>query len=177
MFGRRILATAALVAACAQAQVSITNPGPNSWWVASSVNTLAWTCDTSPYSEYTVVVTNSDTSILASPFALIASVPNYDCSLTVDQQQSFLAVSTTWTISLASNVNISDIYASAQFEVKAAGSPYAVSSSTASSGSSATSSAGSASSTSTSSTGAGSANYIPVGMSMVAALVLGLTVA
>ena len=35
MFGRRILATVALAAACAQAQLSITNPGPNSWWGTS----------------------------------------------------------------------------------------------------------------------------------------------
>ncbi|KAH0834969.1 hypothetical protein J3R83DRAFT_10679 [Lanmaoa asiatica] len=134
---------------------------------------FAWTCSTSPYSDYTVVLSNSNTAILAAPLALIASVPNYDCSFTVNQQQSTQTASTTWTISLANSLNISDIYASSQFEIKASGSPYPASTSAAS----ATSSGASASSTSTTKTGAASANYIPVGMGMAAALVLGLVVA
>ena len=35
MFGRRVLATVALIAAGAQAQLSITNPSPTSWWGTS----------------------------------------------------------------------------------------------------------------------------------------------
>ncbi|KAG9311565.1 hypothetical protein JVU11DRAFT_7772 [Chiua virens] len=175
MFSRRFLAAAALVAA-AQAQLTITNPSPSSWWVAGSANTLAWTCDTSPYSAYTVVVSNSDTTILSAPLALIASVPNYDCSFTVNQQQSSLAVSNTWTVSLANAVNISDIYASAQFEVKAAGTAYPTSSSSAS-GTATGSAAGSSSTSASGKSSAASTNYIPVGMSMGAALLLGLVVA
>jgi len=73
-------------------------------------------------------------------------------------------------------MRIMQIYASTKFEIKAFGSPYPVSSSAGASGTG-TSTAGSASSTSGTNTGAASANYIPVGMSMVAALFLGLIVA
>ncbi|KAI9457917.1 hypothetical protein HD554DRAFT_2331174 [Boletus coccyginus] len=179
MFGRHILAATAFVAAChAQSSgLTITNPSPTSWWISGSANTLAWTCDTSPYSTYTVVLSNSDTSILAAPLALIASVPNYDCSLTVNQQQSTQPASASYTLSLANNLNISDIYASTKFEIKAFGSPYPASSSSAGASGTGTSTAGSASSTSGTNTGAASANYIPVGMSMAAALFLGLVVA
>ena len=69
------------------------------------------------------------------------------------------------------------VYASAQFQVEAAGSPYPPTSSTASSGATGTNSAGSTSSTSPSKSSGALANYIPVGMSMVAALALGLVVA
>lgn len=54
-------------------------------------------------------MSNSDSSILAAPLALIASVPNYDCSYTVNAQQSSLAVSNSWTLALANPVNISDV--------------------------------------------------------------------
>ncbi|KAG6379887.1 hypothetical protein JVT61DRAFT_10449 [Boletus reticuloceps] len=175
MLGRRILAAVAFVSACAQAQLSITNPSPSSWWVSGAVNTLAWTCGTSPYSAYTVVLSNSDSAILSGALALIANVPNFDCSFTVNEQQSSLQVSSTYTLSLANIQNLTDVYASTQFEVKAAGSVYPTSS--ASSSATGTSTAGSASSTSSSKTGAATANYIPVGMSMAAALVLGLVVA
>lgn len=139
---------------------------------------------------------------MAAPLALIASVPNYDCSLTVNQQQSTQPASASYTLSLANNLNISDvrslfppffrllyesrraqrmrimqIYASTKFEIKAFGSPYPASSSSAGASGTGTSTAGSASSTSGTNTGAASANYIPVGMSMAAALFLGLVVA
>ncbi|KAF8547720.1 hypothetical protein OG21DRAFT_1501438 [Imleria badia] len=178
MFARRILAAAAFVAA-ASAQLQILDPSPSLWWVSGAQNNLVWNCNSVSYSDYTVVLSNSNTAILSAPLALIADVPNYDCSYAVTAQQSAtLVASTTWTIALASNVNISDIYASTQFEVKAAGSPYPVSTSSAASGTATgTGSGASPSSTSSSKTGAASANYIPVGMSMVAALVLGLVVA
>ncbi|KAG8216591.1 hypothetical protein J3R82DRAFT_6776 [Butyriboletus roseoflavus] len=172
MFSPRILAVATFVAV-ASAQLTITNPSPSSWWVSGTDNTLAWTCNTSPYSAYTVVLSNSDTTILVAPLALIADVPNYDCSFTVNPQQSTQPASSTYTLSFANIVNSSQVYASTQFEIKAAGSPYPASSASGT----ATSSGASASSTSTSKTGAAYANYIPVGMSMAAALVLGLVVA
>ncbi|KIJ63816.1 hypothetical protein HYDPIDRAFT_91819 [Hydnomerulius pinastri MD-312] len=171
MLGRIALAAAALVGT-ASAQLTITNPSANSWWVAQSQNTLAWTCNTSPYQNYTVLLANSNPSILASPLAIIAVQQNYDCSETITQQQSAQPAGTGYTVLLASTLNSTDIYAQSEpFEIKALGAAYPATTASAS----ATGSAGSASPTGT--TGGALANYIPVGMSMAAALALGLVVA
>ncbi|KIJ15393.1 hypothetical protein PAXINDRAFT_169234 [Paxillus involutus ATCC 200175] len=177
MLGRILLAAAAL-ASVASAQLTITNPSANSWWVAQSANTLAWTCNTSPYQTYTVVLTNTNPSILSGPLAIIAIQQNYDCSETITQQQSAQPAATGYTIQLTNPLNNTEVYAESEpFEIKALGSAYPASSSSA-----AASATGSGTSTSTgasaaSTTGAAVANYIPVGMSMVAALALGLVVA
>jgi hypothetical protein len=41
-------------------------------WVAQSQNTLRWSCNTSPYTNWTVLITNSDVNVLSGPLALIA---------------------------------------------------------------------------------------------------------
>ncbi|KIK76522.1 hypothetical protein PAXRUDRAFT_835341 [Paxillus rubicundulus Ve08.2h10] len=176
MLGRILLAAAALASA-ASAQLTITNPSADSWWVAQSANTLAWTCNTSPYQTYTVVLTNSNPSILSGPLAIIAIQQNYDCSETITQQQSAQPAATGYVIQLTNPLNNTEVYAASEpFEIKALGSAYPASSSAAASatvGGTSTSTGASPAST----TGAAVANYIPVGMSMAAALLLGLVVA
>ncbi|KAG0702184.1 hypothetical protein DFH29DRAFT_805287 [Suillus ampliporus] len=174
MFRRLALAAAALLSVVS-AQLTITSPGTNDWWVASSVNTLAWSCSSSPYQNFTIIIANTNTSILAAPLPIIAVEYNYQCSLTITQQQSAQPAATGYTIMLASTLNITDIYATSEpFEIKALGSSYPTT--TSSAGSSATSTGGAAQATTTKAGGA-LAQYIPVGMSMVAALALGLVVA
>ncbi|KAF9220811.1 hypothetical protein BS17DRAFT_636556, partial [Gyrodon lividus] len=169
MLGRVILAAAALAGA-ASAQLNITNPNPNSWWVAGSANTLAWTCNTSPYTTFTVLLTNSNPSILNAPLAIIAIQQNYDCSETITQQQSSQPAATGYTVQFANPLNNTEVYAETEpFEIKALGSAYPATSSPAAAAS-ATSSGGTAAAPS--STGAAVTNYIPVGMSMAAALAL-----
>ncbi|KAI6104107.1 hypothetical protein EDD16DRAFT_1693964 [Pisolithus croceorrhizus] len=170
----RILVTAAALVSAASAQLTVTNPSSDSWWVAQSSNTLAWTCNTSPYNNFTVLLANSNPSILVEPIAIIAIQESYDCSQTITQQQSTQPAASGYTVLLANPLNSSDVYATSEtFEIKALGSSYPATSS-------ASSPSGTSSSSSPSSTGKSGgalAQYIPAGASMVLALAAGLVVA
>lgn len=143
-------------------------------WVAQSANTLAWTCNTSPYNNFTVLLANSNPSILVQPIAIIAIQESYDCSKTITQQQSAQPAATGYTVLLANPLNSTDVYATSEtFEIKALGSSYPATSS-------ASSPSGTSSSSSPSSTGSSGgalAQYIPAGAGMVLALAAGLVVA
>ncbi|KAI6145730.1 hypothetical protein EDD17DRAFT_1879723 [Pisolithus thermaeus] len=170
----RILVTAVALVSAASAQLTVTNPSSNSWWVAQSSNTLAWTCNTSPYSNFTILLANSNPSVLVEPIAIIAIEENYDCSQTITQQQSTQPAASGYTVLLANPLNSSDVYATSEtFEIKALGSSYPATSS-------ASSPSGTSSSSSPSSTGKSGgalAQYIPAGASMVLAFAAGLVVA
>ncbi|KAF9240447.1 hypothetical protein BU15DRAFT_87657 [Melanogaster broomeanus] len=143
--------------------------------LAQSANTLTWTCTTSSYTSFTVLIANSNPSILVAPMAIISIQENYDCSKLLTQQQVVQPVGTGYTIQFANILNGTDIYAESQpFEIKALGSAYPTTSASAATASGAT---GTGSSASPAQTGAAVANYIPVGLSMAAALTLGLVVA
>jgi len=173
MFRRLAFASTALLGVVS-AQLSVTSPNANVWWVAGTSNTLAWTCNSSPYQTYTILLANSNPTILSSPLAIIAVENNYDCSKTVTPQQSSQSAGTGYTVQLANPLNSTDVYASSEpFEIRAANSAFP---STSSGAGSATGSSTSASASSTGTSGA-LAHYIPVGMSMAAALALGLIVA
>ncbi|KAG2743160.1 hypothetical protein P692DRAFT_20172391 [Suillus brevipes Sb2] len=145
--------------------------------VASSANTLSWTCSTSPYLNFTVLLSNSNIAVLAAPIAIIAIQENYDCSKTITQQQSAQAAGTGYTLLFASTLNSTDIWATSEpFEIKALGSSYPTTTSSAGSASTGTAS-GTAGAAQSTHTGGTLAEYVPVGMSMVAALALGLVVA
>jgi len=175
MLGRILLAVTALAGA-ASAQLTITNPSSSSWWVAQSTNTLTWTCNTSPYTSFTVLLANSNPSVLVSPLAIISIQENYDCSKLITQDQVVQPAATGYTIQFANILNGTDIYAESEpFEIKALGSAYPATSSAA--GATATGATGSAGAATPSQTGAAVANYIPVGLSVAAALALGLVVA
>ncbi|KAI5994907.1 hypothetical protein F5J12DRAFT_856539 [Pisolithus orientalis] len=173
MLTRFLVAAAALVGA-ASAQLTITNPSSDSWWVAQSSNTLAWTCNTSPYSNFTILLANSNPSVLVQPIAIIAIQENYDCSKTITQQQSTQPAATGYTVQFANPLNSTDVYATSEtFEIKALGSSYPATSSA----SSPSGTSGSSSPSSTSTTGGALAQYIPAGAGMALALAMGLVVA
>ncbi|KAG1771986.1 hypothetical protein EV702DRAFT_1134928 [Suillus placidus] len=176
MFRRLALACAALLSVVS-AQLTITSPGTNDWWVASSQNTISWTCTTSTFLNFTILLSNSNTAVLAAPLAIIAVQENYDCSKTITQQQSAQPAGTGYTVLFASTLNSTDIYAQSQpFEIKALGSSYPTTTSGVGGTSTGTPS-GSAGAAQATKTGGTLAEYVPVGMSMVAALALGLVVA
>ncbi|KAG2358151.1 hypothetical protein BDR07DRAFT_1295803 [Suillus spraguei] len=158
MFRRLTLACAALVSVVS-AQLAITSPGTNDWWVASSANTLAWTCNTSPYQNFTILCAQS---LLNTPLAIIAVQENYDCSETITQQQSAQPAGTGYTILFASTLNSTDIYAQSEpFEIKALGSSYPTTTSSPGSTSTGTPS-GSAGAAQATKSGSAFAEYAPV---------------
>jgi hypothetical protein len=135
--------TFAALASVATAQLTVLVPGgPNLWWVAESSNTLSWTCQTSPYTNFTVLVANSDPKILTSPIAILAQQNNFDCSKTITQDLVNQTPATGYTVQLADPFNSTHIYASSQpFEIKPLGSSYPDPSSTPTAGGSASSTA------------------------------------
>ncbi|KZP03641.1 hypothetical protein FIBSPDRAFT_879272 [Athelia psychrophila] len=126
-----LAATFALLGA-ASAQLSLVVPGGDSlWWVAESANNIVWTCDTSPYGNFTVLIANSNVALLPSPIAVISIENNYDCSKTLTQEQVNQPVGTGYTVQLANIFNETDIYAESQpFEIKALGAIYPAASAT-----------------------------------------------
>jgi len=107
------------------AQLTITSPSSSIWWVAKSLNQINWTCNTSPYQNFTVLIDNSNPSILTAAIAVIAIQQNYDCSITITQDQANQPVGTGWTVVFANPLNNTDVYAtSEEFEIKALGSAY-----------------------------------------------------
>ncbi|EPS96485.1 hypothetical protein FOMPIDRAFT_1130397 [Fomitopsis schrenkii] len=153
-------ATLAAIVAGASAQLSILAPGgPDLWWVSGEVNDITWTCNTSPYQNFTVLLESSDQTILASPYAFVANQPNYQCSVEIYAYQLTTFPSTTgYTITFANTLNSSDVYATSQpFEIKPDGSQYPASSATPTGTATATGS-GSATSSGSSATQSGSSD-------------------
>ncbi|KAL5498633.1 hypothetical protein ACEPAH_1988 [Sanghuangporus vaninii] len=127
--------TAFLLAALAvsvSAQLTILSPGgPDLWWVANSENNIVWTCDTSPVQNFSILVANSNPSVLVSPLAVVAVQQNFDCSRTLTTQQVNFTTGTGYTVILADPINSTNIYAqSEEFEIKPVGSTYPDSSAT-----------------------------------------------
>jgi hypothetical protein len=158
MFSRLALAATAAaalfgvtVSADGTGNLSIISPGGSGlWWVAQSQNNIVWTCQTSPYDNFTVLVANSDPKVLSAPIAIIAIENNYDCSKEITQDQSNQPVGTGYTIQFANPLNNTDVYAESQpFEIKALGSTYPASSATPSVSGTQTGSASGASASST----------------------------
>ncbi|KAG8740741.1 hypothetical protein FRC10_003946 [Ceratobasidium sp. 414] len=122
---KAIFAIIALWVSLAQAQLTISEPSSERWWVAQSQNTLRWSCNTSPYTNWTVLITNPDVTILSGPLALIAIREyNYDCSKTIIPGEQ-LKPGTGYNMVFANPFNNTDIFATSQsFEVKPVGSTY-----------------------------------------------------
>jgi len=150
-----VAVTVAALASNAAAQLKILSPGgPNLWWVAQSQNDIVWTCQTSPYQNFTILIANSNPDVLVSPFAFVAEQPNYDCSEEISQYQLTQPAASNYTIQFANILNSSDIYATSEpFEIKALGASYppasATPTGTATSSASGTNSASSASASTT----------------------------
>ncbi|CAA7268617.1 unnamed protein product [Cyclocybe aegerita] len=116
---------ALFLATLAAADLEILRPNSNVWWVAQSLNEIAWTCNDSPYSQFTIFVNNTDPTVLVSPMAVISVQENFQCSITISQNQANQPAGTGWTLLFASIFNSSEIYAtSEEFEIKPLGSAY-----------------------------------------------------
>jgi len=114
-----------LLASFAAAQLTITRPSASVWWVAKSLNEIVWTCKTSTKETFTVLVNNKDPKILTSPLAVIAIQQNYQCSITITQDQANQPAGTGWTVIFANPLNNTEVYAtSEEFEIKPLGSTY-----------------------------------------------------
>ncbi|KAN0136850.1 hypothetical protein V8E53_005291 [Lactarius tabidus] len=135
-------------------------PGPNVWWVAESENSLVWTCnDNAPSAAYQLLVNNTNPTILAAAEAIVANVPNSDCSFSLTIQQAVLAPATGYTLIFADTLDQTKIYAtSQQFEVKALGAAYPPASATPTDSTASTSTSGSGSSTASGSTSTSSSS-------------------
>ncbi|KAI0726589.1 hypothetical protein C8Q72DRAFT_519334 [Fomitopsis betulina] len=177
-------ATLAAIVTGASAQLSILAPGgPNLWWVSGEVNDITWTCETSPYQNFTVLLDSSDQTILASPYAFVANQPNYQCSVEIYATQlAKFPAAQGYTIIFANILNSSDVYATSQpFEIKADGSEYPASTATPTGTGTATSSATSSGSSATQSgsgeKSAAGALTVPMGGLALVGAVLGLAIA
>ncbi|PPQ75599.1 hypothetical protein CVT24_010909 [Panaeolus cyanescens] len=117
--------TATLFATLAAAQnsgLSITQPTADIWWVAQSTNVMAWTCNTSPYPEFTVLI---EIPGVPSPLQFLGIQKNFDCSIIVTNNQVNQAPGTGYRLLIANILNSSDIYAASDpFEIKPLGSAY-----------------------------------------------------
>ncbi|KAF8872500.1 hypothetical protein BD779DRAFT_1572482 [Infundibulicybe gibba] len=120
------IAVAATLVGLSAAQLQIISPGgPDLWWVAKSINTLTWTCQTSPFQTYTVLIANKDPKILPAPMAFIGVQNNFDCSKSITPDQVNQTPATGYTIQLADTLNSTNIFATSQeFEIKALGAAY-----------------------------------------------------
>ncbi|KAF8666657.1 hypothetical protein RHS04_09388 [Rhizoctonia solani] len=105
-------------------QLTITEPSSDRWWIAQSINTLRWNCEQTTYTNWTVLITNPDVTVLSGPLALIAIQWNYDCSKTITPGEQ-LKPATGYVMQFANPLNSTDVWATSQpFEVKAVGSAY-----------------------------------------------------
>ncbi|WVF71508.1 hypothetical protein IAT40_006314 [Kwoniella sp. CBS 6097] len=103
------------------AELKVTQPTADHWWVAQSLNTLAW--DGSDPSQFSVFISNPDQNVLTSILALTSVTYAYDKSKTINPGN--ITPATGYTILLTNPLNSSDIYAKSEtFEIKAVGSEY-----------------------------------------------------
>ncbi|KAL9710000.1 hypothetical protein Ac2012v2_007061 [Leucoagaricus gongylophorus] len=178
MVAFKFLACAASVIGLVAAQdqgLSITLPASNLWWVAKSANTLTWTCRSSPFTNFTVIMTNTNPSVLSGPQAFISIQQNTDCSKLVTQEQSDYSPSTGYRILLANTLNQTDIYAqSDEFEIKPLGSAYPMTSSPADATSATSSGSATAAASSTSGNTSGATSLETLGLGLSAGIAAGI---
>jgi hypothetical protein len=162
-------------------QLTVISPGgPDLWWVADSQNDLVWSCQSSPYLNFTVLVANPNPSILPAPIAIIAIEENYICSQEITQDMSNQPPAVNYTVQFANPLNNTDIYAESQpFEIKALGASYPPASATptdAVSGSSSATGTGASATSTKNSSPSNMQNSVAYGVALGAA-VLGLITA
>ncbi|OXG24787.1 hypothetical protein C366_00321 [Cryptococcus neoformans Tu401-1] len=75
---RYIIIAPLILASIVSAALTITEPSAAHWWVAQSLNTLAW--DGTDPTEFSVFLANSDSNVLTSMLALASIVPTYQTS-------------------------------------------------------------------------------------------------
>ncbi|KAF9558574.1 hypothetical protein CPC08DRAFT_751390 [Agrocybe pediades] len=124
-----LLPKAALLVAAltsvANADLQVTRPSSDIWWVAKSNNVIAWTCQDTDIQQFTVLIGNVDPQVQTAPGAIIGIQNNFDCSILLNADQFSQGVGTGWQVLLADIFNNTHVYATSQpFEIKPQGSPY-----------------------------------------------------
>ncbi|WVQ67613.1 uncharacterized protein L199_005816 [Kwoniella botswanensis] len=149
------ISTLLLSLGAVSAQLTVTEPRADHWWVAQSLNTLAW--EGSSPDQFSVFLSNSDTNVLTSILALTSVTYAYDRSKTINP--GGVTPSGGYTILLTNPLNSSDVYAKSEtFEIKAVGSTYPPQDSAGSGSSASASGSGTASGSATSGVASASAS-------------------
>ncbi|KAJ7487927.1 hypothetical protein FB451DRAFT_729610 [Mycena latifolia] len=137
MFSRALALTALTFATTASAAVTngglkILAPGGDGlWWVAQSINNVAWSCAESSFSQFTVWINNSDITLVTAITAIIPVEQNFNCIQGIDPNSWNVPVGKGYTIVLTDINNSTNVYAvSDPFEIKAVGSTYPATSAT-----------------------------------------------
>ncbi|KAI0342268.1 hypothetical protein BDW22DRAFT_1357583 [Trametopsis cervina] len=127
MFSRLAVAAALVAGVTAQSNngLQIISPGGSDlWWVAQSVNVLTWTFETSPFSNFTILLGNQDpTKWQTTPIVSIEDNSQGSLLLRADQEPA--PPNSGYFVLFANTLNSTDVYATSQpFEIKPAGSTY-----------------------------------------------------
>ncbi|KAK1924280.1 hypothetical protein DB88DRAFT_275701 [Papiliotrema laurentii] len=181
MFKSLVTLSLLAVASAQQGLLTVTEPSTAHWWIAQSLNTLAWSAQSGAPTTFSVFLNNPDPSVLTSKYALVSVQPLYEYSKTINPGQ--MKPATGYTIELTDTLNSSNIYATSEvFEIKAVNSPYPPQSSApntsgvvsvsraAASGSSPSSSASAAASSKGAATPANAANFGLAGAAILGGL-------
>lgn len=128
----RNLATLAVLAAWAlttvSADITILAPSSSYWWIANSQNLYSWTCGSNyneGYTNFTVLINNSNPTLFSGPLALVAVQWDYDCSVLLPPVPS-LPAGPGYTLYFGDVFNQTHVIASSSvFEIKPVGSAYA----------------------------------------------------
>jgi len=122
---RAALLVLASISSVVNADLVITQPSSDIWWVAKSQNVIAWTCRDTSIVDFTILVNNADPKLAVAPLAVIAIQQNFQCSIVITQDQANQPAGTGWTILFADPLNNTNVYATSQpFEIKPLGSAY-----------------------------------------------------
>nr|ODN97563.1 hypothetical protein L204_02981 [Cryptococcus depauperatus CBS 7855] len=106
------------IVSVASAALTVTEPSGSHWWVAKSLNTLAW--DGKDPAEFSVFLNNPNTNLLVNKHLGFGFYRSRIPDLLDDEPPG-----TGYTLLLTNPLNSSDIYATSEpFEIKAAGSAY-----------------------------------------------------
>jgi hypothetical protein len=136
----------AVLPAFALATIQITSPNSNDYWVQNTSKTITWSYNPGDPTPISIFIVNSDVNVLNGAFSVDEYVNVASESYTITNVT--LKVGSGYAVEFVNPTNYSDVYAiSPRFEVEAAGTPPASSSSIGGS-----SSSGLGSPTSTSST-------------------------
>jgi hypothetical protein len=170
MFSPRLAVPAVLAVAAATATAQTSGPittnglsilapgGPNLWWVAGSDNTLAWTCQSTTFTNFTVLLGNTNPSVQLQPQAILAQENNFDCSKLITANNFGQSPGSGWFVQLSNPFNETDVWAQSDvFEIKPKGSAYPAASATPTESSAASTSGASGSGSSSASPTGGSA--------------------
>ncbi|KAJ7866662.1 hypothetical protein B0H13DRAFT_2066408 [Mycena leptocephala] len=124
MLAKIALATLALAGAVSAAfssgGLSILAPGGDGlWWLAAQPNNVVWTCAESTFTQFTIWIFNTNTTLLTAITPLIAVEQNFNCAQLIDGTLLTAPVGNNYTIRLANINNVTDVYAESDpFDIK-----------------------------------------------------------